>query len=63
MKLLSKKQSLLNPSKTKYHKECTGNADTSIGFYLRRSNSQLTLKLSLVNEFVTNWRNSVFRTP
>jgi hypothetical protein len=56
MKLLSKEQSMLNPSKTKYHKECTGNADTSIGFYL-------TLKLSLVNKFVTNWRNSVFRTP
>jgi hypothetical protein len=27
MKLMSKKQSMLNPSKTNYHKEGTGNAD------------------------------------
>jgi hypothetical protein len=27
MKLMSKKQSMLNPSKTNYHKEGPGNAD------------------------------------
>jgi hypothetical protein len=27
MKLMSKKQSMLNPSKTNYHTEGTGNAD------------------------------------
>jgi hypothetical protein len=32
MKLMSKKQSMLNPSKTIYQKEGTGNI-SSIGFY------------------------------
>jgi hypothetical protein len=34
MKLMSKKQSMLNPSKTNYHKEGTGNADLQHWFIL-----------------------------
>ncbi len=48
---MSKKQSMLNPSKTNYKK---GMLISSIRLYWRRSKSEQE-KLSLGSKFVTNW--------
>ncbi len=54
MKLMSKKQSMLTPSKTNYHKEGTGNSDDQ-HWVLLEEDKERAKKLSLGSKCVTNW--------